>query len=254
MLLLHGFTGSAATWRPLAERLHPAPHDRGRPDRPRLRPTRLPTPHATAWNTAWPTCAGAAGRALGLARAAVLGSALGGRVALQLAAAACPSAYRRWCSRAPRQASAAERAARAAADDALAPRSSATGWRRSLRVGATAAMGPPGRAAGRAAPICGAAAPGQPPMRLANSLRGMEAPAARRRYGIACPRWLRPRAAGRLALDEKYTAIAQAMAAALPCAQLAIIAHAGHAIHLERFDVFTQQVITFLATKDSMSR
>jgi pimeloyl-ACP methyl ester carboxylesterase len=44
------------------------------------------------------------------------------------------------------------------------------------------------------------------------------------------------------------------MAAALPCAQLAIIAHAGHAIHLERFDVFTQQVITFLATEDSMSR
>jgi pimeloyl-ACP methyl ester carboxylesterase len=119
LLLLHGFTGSAATWRPLAERLAPLRRTiavdligHGLSDAP-ADPARYSMEHCLADLLALLD-------ALGLARAAVLGYSLGGRVALQLVAAA-PERVSALVleSASPGLASAAERAARAAADDAL---------------------------------------------------------------------------------------------------------------------------------------
>lgn len=254
LLLLHGFTGSAATWRPLAERLAPLRRTiavdligHGLSDAP-ADPARYSMEHCLADLLALLD-------ALGLARAAVLGYSLGGRVALQLAAAA-PERVSALVleSASPGLASATERAARAAADDALATAierdglaAFVAGWEQLPLWASQAALPAELRARLRAQRLANRR------HGLANSLRGMgtgrQASLWDRLPALATPTLL---LAG--ALDEKYTAIAQAMAAALPCAQLAIIAHAGHAIHLERFDVFTQQVITFLATEDSMSR
>jgi pimeloyl-ACP methyl ester carboxylesterase len=49
------------------------------------------------------------------------------------------------------------------------------------------------------------------------------------------------------ALDAKYVALGERMAAALPRARLAVVPGAGHAVHLERPDAFGALVAEFLA-------
>lgn len=246
LLLLHGFTGSAASWRflagPLAaQRCLIAPDliGHGQSDAP-ADPARYSFPHAVADLLALLD-------ALGVAQADVLGYSLGGRLALALAAAA-PARVRALVleSSSPGIASAAERQARAAADDALADAIERDGlaafverWERLPLWASQAALPIEARARLRAQRMQNR------PHGLANSLRGMS-------VGRQPPLWARLPALGMPmlllagALDEKYCTIAQQMAAALPAARLAIVPEAGHTIHLERPDEFAGQVRTFL--------
>lgn len=246
LLLLHGFTGSAATWRPLAERLAPLRRTlavdligHGESDAP-ADPARYTAEQCVADLLALLD-------ALGVGRFDLLGYSLGGRIALQLAAAA-PARVGRLVleSSTAGIADPAERHARAAADDALADAIERDGlaafvdrWERLPLWASQAALPADIRARLRAQRLRNR------PHGLANSLRGMGA-------GRPAPLWDQLPALGMPALllagalDEKYCALARAMASAMPRAQLAIVPGAGHAIHLERPDVFTDQVIAFL--------
>ena len=48
------------------------------------------------------------------------------------------------------------------------------------------------------------------------------------------------------ALDRKFVSIGERMASALPAAQLVVVPDAGHAVHLERPDVWLEAVAAFL--------
>jgi 2-succinyl-6-hydroxy-2,4-cyclohexadiene-1-carboxylate synthase len=80
---------------------------------------------------------------------------------------------------------------------------------------------------------------------LANSLRAMgagaQAPLSRRLREVRVPVLL---LAG--SLDDKYRRLAQRMEAELPHARVEIVPDAGHAVHLEQPDVFAQLVRSFL--------
>ena len=52
------------------------------------------------------------------------------------------------------------------------------------------------------------------------------------------------------ALDAKFTAQAQAMAAALPQARAEIVPNAGHNVHLEQPDLYSRLVLDFLVQQD----
>jgi 2-succinyl-6-hydroxy-2,4-cyclohexadiene-1-carboxylate synthase len=54
------------------------------------------------------------------------------------------------------------------------------------------------------------------------------------------------------ALDEKFVAIATRMAGLIPTAELAIVAGAGHAVHLERQDDFVDVLRRWLATTSNV--
>jgi 2-succinyl-6-hydroxy-2,4-cyclohexadiene-1-carboxylate synthase len=55
-------------------------------------------------------------------------------------------------------------------------------------------------------------------------------------------------------LDEKYVALARQMEAALPQAQLQVFSDAGHNIHLEKPENFTDHVLAFLASLRATDR
>jgi 2-succinyl-6-hydroxy-2,4-cyclohexadiene-1-carboxylate synthase len=84
------------------------------------------------------------------------------------------------------------------------------------------------------------------PQGLANSLRGMGTGRQPSLWAelaqVAAPTLL---LAGEL--DPKFRAISEQMAAAIPDAQLTIVAEAGHTIHLEQPQAFTTRVLPFLA-------
>ena len=246
VVLLHGFTGSGATWDHLTRRL-----------RARFTTVTADLPgHGRSSAPADP------GRyallrfaddlqrlldILGLNAVALLGYSLGGRAALQfalrhgsrLSALVLESASSGILH-------AAERAARAAADAELADFIEREGmeafvdrWEKLPLWASQSAVHAEVRASLRAQRLRGV------PSGLANSLRGAGAGAmeavADRLGEIEAPTLL---IAG--ALDEKYTAAAAAMAEAMPHARAAIVADAGHAVHLERPDDFADLVEGFL--------
>jgi 2-succinyl-6-hydroxy-2,4-cyclohexadiene-1-carboxylate synthase len=252
LLLLHGFTGSSATWSWHAT--HFAPHFRvialdlighgssdAPPDPERYRMERCVEDVLAALD------------ALGVARANLLGYSMGGRVALHLAVAA-PARISALVleSSSPGIADLAERRARIAADEALADAIEREGlevfvdrWERLPLFASQATLPRDVRARLRAQRL------GNQPRGLANSLRGMGA-------GRQEPLWERLAAldipvlliAGEL--DAKYCAIARRMAASLPGSQTAIVTGAGHAVHLEQPDLFAQHVIRFLSRAEEM--
>ncbi|MFN8503835.1 2-succinyl-6-hydroxy-2,4-cyclohexadiene-1-carboxylate synthase [Kouleothrix sp.] len=251
LLMLHGFTGSSATWRPLVGRLGPGIRSiavdligHGKSSAP-ARAARYSMARCVADLLALLD-------KLNIARATVLGYSMGGRVALQLAAAA-PQRVEALVleSASPGLASADERAARAAADDALADTIEREGlaafvdyWEQLPLWASQAALPPEARARLRAQRLR------NNPRGLANSLRGMGA-------GRQTSLWEQLGALGMPALllagalDGKYSAIARRMAGAMPRARLAIVPDAGHAIHLEQPDVFIEQVADFLRSPDA---
>ena len=185
---------------------------------------------------------------LDIARVAVLGYSLGGRAALRLAlrhpdrvaALVVESAS-------PGIADPGERAARVAADLALADRLEREGltafvqhWEQLPLWASQAALPPALRAQLRAQRLTNDA------RGLANSLRGAGAgndfPVVDALAGLRAPTLL---VAG--ALDVKYVAAGRAMAAAIRGAELAIVPDAGHAVHLERPDAFVALVRDFLS-------
>jgi 2-succinyl-6-hydroxy-2,4-cyclohexadiene-1-carboxylate synthase len=246
VLLLHGFTGSAATWAPLARSLAdgyatvaPSLPGHGRSGAPRD-----PARYDMA------SCVGdllALLDALQAERAAVLGYSMGGRIALHLALAA-PERVRALVleSASPGIADAAEREARRRSDEALADSIERDGiaafvarWERLPLFASQASLPAAVREALRARRLA------SEPAGLAGSLRGIGA-------GAVAPLWARlgeiaaPTLVVAGALDETYRTIGAAMATSIPAARLAVVEGAGHAVHLERPEEHARLVRTFL--------
>lgn len=247
LLLLHGFTGSADEWAELLPALTPLRDviavdliGHGRSSAP-ADPARYSLEHCAVDLLALLD-------ALGVGRVDVLGYSMGGRVALHLAAAA-PGRVGRLIleSASPGIADAAERAARAAADDALADRIEAEGldwfvdhWAAIPLFASQAALPAETRAALRERRLRGTA------RGYANSLRGMGAgrqePLWARLPGLVMPMLL---VSGEL--DVKYLASNERAAALLPATSHAIVRGAGHTVHLEQPEAFAQLVVGFLS-------
>jgi len=246
LVLLHGFTGSAAGWQPLMQ--HLAGHRRliaidlpghGRSDAPgdaaRYRMERVATDLAALLE------------ALDAAPADWLGYSMGGRLALY-----CALEYPDFVLRlvlesaSPGLTSAAERQARCAEDEALAARIEREGlaafvtyWESRPLFASQARLPDAIRAVQRTQRL------DNKPEGLANSLRGMGAgaqPSLRSRL----PELRRPVLLLAGELDEKFVAINRSMAAALPEARLSIAPDAGHAVHLEQPAWFAAALEAFL--------
>jgi 2-succinyl-6-hydroxy-2,4-cyclohexadiene-1-carboxylate synthase len=184
---------------------------------------------------------------LRLPRVAVVGYSMGARVALHLAAAA-PDRVAALVveSGSPGLATAEERRARRASDEALAARIDRDGvvafvdyWQ-SLPLFALQRRLPAEiQAAVRRQRLRNS------PVGLANSLRGMGTGAQDslwdRLGALSMPALL---VVG--ALDDKFCAIGRAMASSLPRACLALVPDAGHTVHLEQPEEFDRLVREFL--------
>ena len=185
---------------------------------------------------------------LRLERTALLGYSMGGRAALALAIeqpARVSALVLEGAS--PGIADGAERAARVAADAALARRIERDGvaafvdaWLAQPLFASQARLDPRTRAAARAQRLTNCAAG------LAASLRGCGSGAQpsywHRLHTLAVPTLL---LAG--AHDAKFQALARAMQERIPDATLRIIADAGHATHLEQPRAFQGAVLSFLS-------
>lgn len=246
LVLLHGFTGSAANWRELAaawaarfQTIAPDLPGHGGTEAP-ADPARYAMAHCVA------DLAGLLDQ-LDLSAVHVLGYSLGGRVALHFAAAH-PERVRALIleSASPGLATAEERAARIAADEALAARLERDGlaafvgyWERLPLFASQARLPAEARAALRVQRLQ------NNPVGLANSLRGLGT-------GVQPSLWERlPEIRLRTlliagALDEKFTAIARQMAARLPQAGLEIVPEAGHTVHLEQPKAFQRLIAEFI--------
>ena len=254
LLVLHGFTGSAASMAGVAcalaadarvLRLELVGH--GESDAPAA-----PAPYAMA------ACAEqivAAARVLAGARPHLLGYSMGGRAALA-AALAAPDAFASLIlvGATAGIADPAARAERIASDERLARSIEGHGlerfvdaWMAQPLFASQARLGPEALARARAERLA------QRPHGLANSLRGMGA-------GAQPP--LHDRL-GELDLsvllvvgeeDAKFRAIAAELARSIPRAQVAVVPGAGHAAHLEAPDRFAAIVRAFLAEVGASAR
>lgn len=246
LVLLHGFTGSATSWGPLAEMLaarntllaldivgHGAS---GKPDE--LAPYAIDRAARDAV---------AVMLAFGFRRASWLGYSMGGRLALYVAAT-IPKAVERLAliGASPGLADPEERGRRRAADEELADRIEAEGvpafvdhWE-ALPLFETQQRLPAGmRLAIRRGRLA------NDPRGLANSLRGMGTgaqPALHDQLAdIEAPSLL---LAG--ARDAKFAAIAREMEATMPNARAQLVPDAGHAAHIEKPAYCARTITAFL--------
>jgi 2-succinyl-6-hydroxy-2,4-cyclohexadiene-1-carboxylate synthase len=246
LVLLHGFTGSAASWIDLL----PGLQEPGR----RLIALDLPG-HGHSDAPAQPAryacercgadiCAALLALGVGAQEAVLLGYSLGGRIALTIA---CSGFLRALILE---SASAGirdpgEREQRRQSDDLLARRIENAGveafvteWERLPLFASQCNLPEAAREALRAQRLRNRASG------LANSLRGagagVQGPLHTHLPMLDLPVLL---LAG--ALDEKYCRIAREMAASLPRARMEIVPGAGHAIHLEQPAGFAHLVNTF---------
>jgi len=246
MLLVHGFTGGASTWK--ASRDH-------RPGMTTIAPDLLghgdsdcPPERDRYSMTAVVDDLVRLVRQLGLGRVIVLGYSMGGRLAMHLALAA-PEIVEVLVleSTSPGIESRQERLARVTSDEKLADDIERDGiaafvarWEALPLFASQADLPAAVRESLRRQRLR------QDPRGLANNLRGMS-------VGRQESLWTRlselsmPQLIVAGALDRKYCDIARTMSEAAPGARLSIIPDAGHAVHLERPDAFWQTVRTFLA-------
>lgn len=246
VVMLHGFTGDAESMAPAAAPLatHFAVHrvelvGHGRSDAP----TDL-APYAM------PACVRqveAVLDALSIERGHLYGYSMGGRAALSLAAAS-PGRVRSLVlvGATAGLASAEERAARVAADEALAARIERDGlepfvdaWMALPLFASQQRLGEAALARARAQRLRGSAAG------YARSLRGMGTGAMPPLHAVL-PRLDVPCLLVVGDEDAKFRAIAAALAAALPDARLEVIAGSGHAAHLEQPEAVGGVVRRFL--------
>jgi 2-succinyl-6-hydroxy-2,4-cyclohexadiene-1-carboxylate synthase len=251
LVLLHGFTGRAATWRPVVDSLGAGRRTvavdllgHGDADAP-ADPARYRMEECVADLIAVLD-------ALDLARIDLLGYSMGGRVALHLAAAA-PERVRALVleSGSPGLADPAERAARIRADEQLADRIEREGVAAFVRYWETLPL----FASQLALPTAVRERLHQQrldnrPQGLANSLRGLgtgrQASLWDRLVAIQTPMLLTVGA-----LDPKYCDLARRMGALAPRAQVVIVPGAGHNVHLEQPAAFAAAVRDFLAAPES---
>ncbi|MCX7789953.1 MAG: 2-succinyl-6-hydroxy-2,4-cyclohexadiene-1-carboxylate synthase [Chloroflexaceae bacterium] len=246
LLLLHGFTGSAEERAGLIPALAP------------LRQViavdlpghgRAPAPADPSCYTMERTVADLLALLdhLGHAACDILGYSMGGRVALHLAATA-PARVRALVleSASPGIEDPAERAARAAADEALAARIEQEGlewfvdhWASLPLFASQARLPEAARAALRERRLRGSATG------YANSLRGMGA-GRQRSLWADLPAMRVPALIISGELDEKYVAIGARMAAAMPLARQVIVPGAGHTVHLEQPEAFRDLVVGYI--------
>jgi 2-succinyl-6-hydroxy-2,4-cyclohexadiene-1-carboxylate synthase len=248
LVLLHGFTGSTATWAPhipvfardfqtvaidfLGHGASAVPAD----------PARYRLEHTVADLAALLD-------ELGITRAVWLGYSMGGRVALGVAAAQ-PAMVEALVleSAGPGIADPAERAARAEADEQLAEVIEREGteafvdrWERLPLFASHARLPASTRAALRGQRLANI------PVGLANSLRGLgqgaQPPLHDRLAGVEVPTLF---VVGEE--DTKYRRFADESAATMPRAQIAVVAGSGHAPHLEQPEVFRRVVLDFLGS------
>lgn len=249
LLLLHGFTGRASSWRPLLPQLAAGRQvvavDLLGHGASRVADARAPAGRHRIERQAADLVAVLAH--LGLNRADVLGYSMGGRLALHMAVA-YPTYLGRLVleSTSPGLEDPAERAARRARDEELAAFIEGEGIRAfvdywealPLFASQRALPAPVWRRQRRQRLSCR-------PEGLAASLRGMGT-------GVQEPLWDRLQEvrvpvlllAGEL--DARYAALAARMADALPRARVEIVPGAGHAVHLEQPELFTRHVLAFL--------
>lgn len=246
LLLLHGFTGSAAEWYDLLPTLA---HGRRviMPDLIGHGASEAPDDPARYTMERCVADLLAVLDHLELAQVDLLGYSMGGRVALHLAAAA-PERINRLIleSASPGIADSAERAARAVADDALADRIVAEGlewfvdhWASIPLFASQSALPEAVRVAQRERRLA------QRARGLANALRGMGAGRQESLWDvldqIALPTLL---ISGEL--DHKYVDIGAAMAARMSQVQHVVVPAAGHTVHLEQPQAFNEIVVRYL--------
>ena len=247
VLVLHGFTGSAESMAAVATPLA-ADHRVARLELIGHGESDAPDDVAPYAMDACTRQVAAAATALGFERPHLVGYSMGGRTALATAVA-FPD---RFASVSLIGATAgiadeADRAARIAADEALADRIEREGleafvdhWMALPIFASQSRLGPDFLARARAERLS------QRPKGLANSLRGMGA-------GAQAPVW---DGLGRVTVpvmvvvggeDAKFRAIADALFAPLPDARIEIIEGVGHAAHLEDAKAFGDVLRAFLA-------
>lgn len=251
LVLLHGFTGSNATWEKHYAALAPRFKliaiemlGHGLSDAP-ANPSRYNMEHTTADIAATLD-------ALDIERAAVLGYSMGGRIALHFAAAN-PERVSTLVleSASPGLATAEERATRIQADEALAGFIEREGiaafverWENLPLFASQRHLPPEVQAAQRQQRL------NNNPRGLANSLRGAGT-------GAQASLWPRLNSLTRPTLliagefDTKFVQIARQMQAKLPISRLDIVANAGHAVHLEQPAEFDRLVLDFLINRDA---
>jgi 2-succinyl-6-hydroxy-2,4-cyclohexadiene-1-carboxylate synthase len=245
VVLLHGFTGSSASWATLGEALgrfstitvdlpghgrSSAPADPARYALPRFAEDLAATLDE-----------------LHVDRAAVLGYSLGARAALHFALAH-PARVSALIleSGSPGIDDPAERAERVASDAALADAIERDGipafvdrWERLPLFASQAAIASNVRAGLRAQRLA------NDPAGLANSLRGAGA-GAQPSVLDRLPALGMPTLCVAGALDARYVALGGTLASAIPGARLEIVPDAGHNVHLERPAAFVDLVVAFL--------
>ena len=254
LLLLHGFTGSSRSWPDLMAAATAAGRTAIAPD--------LPGHGGTAWAPTDPADPGSPARAtiertaddlpallgaLGQDRADVVGYSMGARVALRFAIAHA-ARVRRLVLEAPSAgiADPGERSARRAADEALAGTLERDGiaafidaWERTPVLAGEARRGADARAAVRDIRIA------HDPAGLAASLRsagqGAMEPLHDRLREISSPTLVI------VGSDDPARDRAEAVAAGIPGARLAVIDGAGHAPHLEAPAAFNRLVLDFVS-------
>ncbi|MCK6554706.1 2-succinyl-6-hydroxy-2,4-cyclohexadiene-1-carboxylate synthase [Candidatus Binatia bacterium] len=246
LLLLHGFTGSVASWRPLlpvlARRYTTIGVDlvgHGRSDAPS-------DPARYAFRACIDDLARLLDR-LDVERCGCLGYSMGGRIALGLALTH-PSRVATLTleSASPGLVDDTERAARRAADTMLAARIEGDGvaafvdaWIAQPLFASQARLDPATRARQREERLRHSA------HGLAHSLRGMGT-GAQPSLWAALPALTPPVLLVAGAEDDKFRRIATEMQAHMPQAELAVIPEAGHTTHLEQPAAFLEAVMTFL--------
>jgi 2-succinyl-6-hydroxy-2,4-cyclohexadiene-1-carboxylate synthase len=250
LVLLHGFTGNAGTWLPLVPAL--AEHFRVvAVDLPGHRYS--PPPNGMGLPELAEELVGVLDR-FGIARAHWLGYSMGGRAALHVALAH-PGRVERLVleSTSPGIADATARAARAAADARLADTLVGDGlaafvdaWAAQPLFATQARLPDAVRARERAVRLSNG------PTGLAAALRAF-GPGTQAPLWDALPRLRMPALLVVGADDPAYCEIAARMAARLADADTAVVAGAGHAVHLENPAAFTAAVVDFLRRRHARS-
>lgn len=224
LVLVHGFTQTSRSWDPLVAGLA-AEHDVVALDAPG---------HGRSSDVDLDLVEGGAWLAATGGRATYVGYSMGARLCLH-AALAAPDAVRGLVliSTTGGIDDDGERAARRAADEALADRIE--------RIGVPAFLDE-----WLAQPLFASLSPASQGRaeRLANTAAGLAMSLRRAGTGAQEPLWERlghlriPTLVIAGALDEKFVALGRRLAHTIPDAELAVVAGAGHTVHLERPDAF----------------